>query len=112
MVLSRQHGWKRFNASVNVAHAFLDKHLNFNFTAKYMFEKDRYAKVGDAIGNALSMDPTQPVYGNGEDYKYVGGYFQYLQNKSDQISDPDWKKMAASQVTQNPVAVLDNYRSV
>ena len=59
--------------------------------------------------NGYGMDPTQPVYGNGEDYKYVGGYFQYLQNKSDQISDPDWKKMAASQVTQNPVAVLDNY---
>lgn len=103
---------KRFNTSVNVAPSFLDKHLNFNFTAKYMFEKDRYAKVGDAIGNALSMDPTQPVYGNGEDYKYVGGYFQYLQNKSDQISDPDWKKMAASQVTQNPVAVLDNYKCI
>lgn len=103
---------KRFNTSVNVAPSFLDKHLNFNFTAKYMFEKDRYAKVGDAIGNALSMDPTQPVYGNGEDYKYVGGYFQYLQNKSDQISDPDWKKMAASQVTQNPVAALDNYKCI
>ena len=103
---------KRFNTSVNVAPSFLDKHLNFNFTAKYMFEKDRYAKVGDAIGNALSMDPTQPVYGNGKDYKYVGGYFQYLQNKSDQISDPDWKKMAASQVTQNPVAVLDNYKCI
>lgn len=58
------------------------------------------------------MDPTQPVYGNGEDYKYVGGYFQYLQNKSDQISDPDWKKMAASQVTQNPVAALDNYKCI
>ena len=103
---------KRFNTSLNVAPSFLDKHLNFNFTAKYMFEKDRYAKVGDAIGNALSMDPTQPVYGNGEDYKYVGGYFQYLQNKSDQISDPDWKKMAASQVTQNPVAALDNYKCI
>ncbi len=44
---------KRFNTSINVAPTFLDKHLNVNFTAKYMFEKDRYAKVGDAIGGAL-----------------------------------------------------------
>ncbi len=44
---------KRFNTSVNLAPSFLDKHLNFNFTAKYMFEKDRYANFGDAIGDAL-----------------------------------------------------------
>lgn len=103
---------KRFNSSINVAPSFFDKHLNINFTAKYMFEKDRYAKYGDAIGAALTMDPTQSVYGNGDDYQFVGGYFQYLQDKSDQITDPNWKKIAATQVPQNPVAVLDNYKCI
>ncbi len=72
---------KRFNTSVNLAPSFLDKHLNFNFTAKYMFEKDRYAQAGDAIGNAFRMDPTQPVCVNGEKYDCVGGYFNYLQGQ-------------------------------
>ena len=103
---------KRFNTSVNVAPSFLDKHLNFNFTAKYMFEKDRYAKAGDAIGNALQMDPTQPVRVNDEKYDCVGGYFMYLQGASDKITDPNWKYMPASQVPQNPVSILDNYKCI
>ena len=103
---------KRFNTSINLAPSFLDKHLNFNFTAKYGFEKDRYAKVGDAIGNALQMDPTQPVRVNDEKYNTVGGYFQYLQPKNDKITDPNWANIAATQVNQNPVAVLDNYKCI
>ena len=103
---------KRFNTSVNLAPSFLDKHLNFNFTAKYGFEKDRYAQVGDAIGNALQMDPTQPVRVNDEKYNTVGGYFQYLQPKNDKITDPNWANIAATQVSQNPVAVLDNYKCI
>ena len=103
---------KRFNTSVNVAPSFLDKHLNFNFTAKYMFEKDRYADYGGAIGNALIMDPTQPVRVNDEKYDCVGGYFMYLQGKSDKITDPNWKYMPASQYPQNPVSLLDNYKCI
>ena len=103
---------KRFNTSVNLAPSFLDKHLNFNFTAKYMFEKDRYAQAGDAIFNALRMDPTQPVRVNDEKYDCVGGYFMYLQGKSDKITDPNWKNMPASQYPQNPVSLLDNYKCI
>ena len=102
---------KRFNTSINVAPTFLDKHLNVNFTAKYMFEKDRYAKVGDAIGGALTMDPTQSVYGDGDIYKFVGGYYQYMQAAKD-ISDPNWTSIAKTQVPQNPVAVLNNYKCI
>ena len=85
---------KRFNTSVNLAPSFLDKHLNVNFTAKYMFEKDRYASFGDAIGNALTMDPTQPVRVSDPMYNCVGGYFQYLDNAGNTITDPNWTKIA------------------
>ena len=103
---------KRFNTSVNLAPSFLDKHLNINFTAKYMFEKDRYAKVGDAIGGALTMDPTQPVRVDDAAYECVGGYFQYLQAKDDKVTDPSWTSIAKAQMPQNPVAVLDNYKCI
>ena len=101
---------KRFNTSVNLAPSFLDKHLNVNFTAKYMFEKDRYASFGDAIGNALTMDPTQPVRVSDPMYNCVGGYFQYLDNAGNKITDPNWTKIAKAQVPQNPVALLDNQK--
>ena len=103
---------KRFNTSINVAPTFLDKHLNVNFTAKYMFEKDRYAKVGDAIGGALTMDPTQPVRVDDAAYDCVGGYFQYLQAKDNKVTDPSWTSIAKAQMPQNPVAVLDNYKCI
>lgn len=96
---------RRFNASVNLAPSFFDKHLNFNFTAKYMYEKDRYADSG-AIGAALAMDPTRPVRVSDPEYSVVGGYYQTLVNSS--YSDPEWKKTSYSQTPQNPVAMLNN----
>ena len=52
----------RFNASVNLAPSFLDDHLNFNITAKYMAEKDRYVDSGAAIGGAFN-GPDTPCNG-------------------------------------------------
>ena len=103
---------KRFNTSVNLAPSFLDKHLNFNFTAKYMFEKNRYVDDSSAINNALKMDPTQPVYGDGDKYKFFGGYFQYAQDKSTSISDPNWMYLPAGSVPQNPVAILNQNKHI
>ena len=103
---------KRFNTSINVAPSFLDKHLNFNFTAKYMFEKNRYVDDSSAINNALKMDPTQPVYGDGDKYKFFGGYFQYAQDRSTSISDPNWMYLPAGSVPQNPVAILNQNKHI
>lgn len=95
---------RRFNASVNLAPSFLDKHLNFNITAKYMYEKNRYADQG-AVGAALAMDPTRPVRMSDPDYQFVGGYYQTLSDAS--YSDPSWKKRGANNTTNNPVSMLN-----
>ncbi|MBQ7421742.1 MAG: TonB-dependent receptor [Prevotella sp.] len=97
---------RRFNGSVNLAPSFLNNHLNFNITAKYMYEKDRYADAGGAIGAALQMDPTRPVTIEGEDARYTGGFYQSLTGKSDEISDPTWLKTTNSNAAQNPLALL------
>ena len=96
---------RRFNASVNLAPSLLNKHLNFNVTAKYMYEKDRYADSG-AIGAAIAMDPTRPVRVDDPEYSVVGGYYQTLQSAS--FNDPNWTKTSYSQTPQNPVAMLNN----
>ncbi len=96
---------RRFNASVNLAPTFLDHHLNFNITAKYMYEKNRYADSG-AIGAALAMDPTRPVRTDAPAYSVVGGYWQSLQNAD--FGDPNWTQTSYNQTPQNPVAMLRN----
>ncbi|MGN9062389.1 SusC/RagA family TonB-linked outer membrane protein [Segatella copri] len=97
----------RVNASLNLAPSLLDKHLNFNLTGKFMYEKDRYADAGGAIGAALSMNPTQPVFGEGDQYAVTGGYYQNLINKANDMTDPNWKNTTNSNAAQNPVALLN-----
>lgn len=96
---------RRFNASVNLAPSFLDDHLNFNISAKFMAEKDRYVDSGTAIGGALAMDPTRPVKDSSEPYSFLGGYWQSLVDAN--YSDPSWKYTKNPNAPQNPVAYLD-----
>ena len=102
---------RRFNASVNLAPSFLSNHLNFNITAKYMYEKDRYANAGGAIGAALSMDPTRPVYGDGDSYRFLGGWYQTLMPTTG-LPDPNWVYTSNSNAPQNPLALLKQLRMV
>ena len=98
---------KRVNTSVNVAPSFLDKHLNFNATAKFMYEKNSYADASGAVGAALSMDPTEPVYGQGDDYKYFGGYFQHFGSLDDAMKKAGWAQTINKNAPQNPLALLE-----
>ena len=95
----------RANASLNLAPSFFNDHLNLNITAKYMYEKDRYADAGGAIGSALSIDPTRPVYTNDETSRFFGGYYQPYVSAS--YSDPDWAYTNNSNAPQNPLALLE-----
>lgn len=96
--------FQRFTTSLNLAPSFFDDHLKVNLTAKYMNGKNRYAN-GDALGAALSMDPTRPVYGEGDMYNSFGGYYQNAQATSD-FADPDWRYTSNKNTAQNPVAAL------
>jgi iron complex outermembrane receptor protein len=87
-------GLERVTGALNLNPSFLDNHLTVNLNAKYMNVKNRFADYG-AIGSAVSMDPTQPVY-DADNTKY-GGYFAWKQPNGDPMT----------QVTNNPVALLD-----
>lgn len=97
---------RRTNASVNLAPTFLDKHLNFNITAKYLHEEDRYVDAGGVIGTALAIDPTRPVYDGSANGRYFAGYYQPAINAS--FSDPSWALTNNPNAPQNPVALLHN----
>jgi iron complex outermembrane receptor protein len=87
-------GLQRFTGALNLNPTFLDNHLTVSVNAKYMNVKNRFADYG-AIGAAISMDPTQPVYDPASS-KY-GGYFTWKQPNGDPMT----------QTTSNPLALLE-----
>ena len=104
--------YQRFTGSLNLSPTFLEDHLAVNFNAKYMHSATTYADEGAAIGGAVSMDPTKPVYGNvtsdADLYnKYYGGYYQY--SSAIDHDDPTWAVGPNSLAPKNPVAALYQY---
>ena len=97
---------RRTNLSMNLAPTFLDKHLNFGVTAKYMHEDNRYADSGGAIGAALSIDPTRPVYDDGIVGQHFGGFWQPTVNA--EFNNPAWTMTKNANAPQNPLALLKN----
>ena len=65
---------QRISASINVSPRFLHDHLRVDINLKGTDANSHYAADG-LVSNALSFNPTQPVYSGNNRY---GGYFQYL----------------------------------
>ena len=85
--------FQRTTLSAALNPVLLDNHLKLNINANGTFIKNRFANQG-AIGAAVQMDPTKPVYS--EDGSY-GGYYAWLGNGGG----------LNSMATSNPVALLE-----
>ncbi len=82
----------RTTAGVALNPTFFKDHLKMRLNANYSNEKNRFA---DAVeGNAISYDPTQPVYDATSIY---GGFHEYYNTANGQL---------ISQTPRNPVAQL------
>lgn len=81
----------RLSSSLNLSPKFFDDHLSFNINVKASTIKNNFSNQ-DAVGSAVSFDPTQPVYASN---KY-GGYYEWLQ--------ADGKPIDLA--TKNPVGLI------
>jgi TonB-linked SusC/RagA family outer membrane protein len=70
----KRHELTRSTFALNLSPSILDDHFTFDVNAKYSITDNFFANQ-DAIGAAVSFDPTQPVTTDSEDY---GGYFEWL----------------------------------
>lgn len=86
----------RETIAVNLNPTLFDDHLQVNLNGKLMNMDNRFANQ-DAIGGAVRMDPTQPVY----DEKGLNGYFWWNNGKGTTTID-NCNTMAQ----MNPVALL------
>lgn len=96
--------FKRYTAAVNLSPSLFDNHLNINLNLKGMYADTKYAKT-DAIGAAVMMDPTKPVYSTEDKYKNFGGYYEWTMPGTS-LNDPTWPLTYNDQATANPVAML------
>lgn len=97
--------FERYTAAFNLNPHLLNDHLSFNFNAKGMFAKNRFADK-DAMNAAVRMDPTQPVYDTTSPYAAnFGGYFAWTKDGSS-LNDPTYSKTKNALAPNNPVADL------
>jgi iron complex outermembrane receptor protein len=81
---------QRLTGSVSLNPTFFDGDLKVNVNAKGMSTNNNFGDSG-ALGSAISMDPTKPVYDN--NFDNANGYFQ-------------WSNYGANLGTPNPVEQL------
>lgn len=88
--------YERVTASLRLTPKFLDDHLKVDFNAKGTSVNKNAVDEGAALGGAISMDPTKPVY---DANSIFGGFYQQLQAPTS--LDPNAKAGAG-----NPLGVL------
>src|SRR5690606_40019672 len=86
----------RMTAAVNLSPTLLNNHLKVNINVKGTYSKNKFANL-DAIGAAVSFDPTKPVYSGNDNY---GGYYEILD--PDPTSSTGIKQLAP----RNPLSLL------
>lgn len=84
---------ERYTASVSLSPEFFSGHLKLDLNGRGNISNNRFADWS-AIGAAVSMDPTQPVYDKDSPY---GGYFAWL--------GEDRKVIQVA--TKNPLSALE-----
>lgn len=98
--------FERYTASVSLAPSFFQDHLKVNANLKGMIAKNRYAD-GNAVGSAVSFDPTQSVHSDDPYHQYYfDGFFQWNTDASS-LNDDTWKRTFNGNAPGNPVALLE-----
>ena len=100
--------YQRYTASLNLSPSFFQDHLKVNANGKFLYAKTRYANT-DAVGEALRMDPTQPVRSDDPRFANYNGYTAWTQVTDDKSPLPKdtYPTFANTNAAKNPVALLN-----
>ena len=99
--------YERYSTSLNMSPVFFDKHLKVDISLKGIYSDFNAIDTGGAIGGALNMDPTKPIYLDqtsltGDPYTRFAGYYQ------DVILNGGQYRINGS---SNPLAILKQRRA-
>lgn len=99
--LVKTNDYERFTYSLKFTPTFLQDHLKVDFNLKGIHSLKNNIDEGGALGGAINMDPTKPVYDNSQ-ANIFGGYYQDLFLNSN-------RNLINGQA--NPLALLEQQRN-
>ncbi|SET12627.1 SusC/RagA family TonB-linked outer membrane protein [Hymenobacter actinosclerus] len=98
---------KRNSGSISLSPVLLNDRLKVNVNAKGTRVDNRFIDDGQ-VGSAVLFDPTQPVFGTGDQYGLYGGYFQFLQPNGTPLGLAPGNPVASLRNTNN-VSTVDRF---
>jgi iron complex outermembrane receptor protein len=101
--LVRENDYKRFSYSLKMTPKFWNDDLKIDLNAKGTYTDKNDIDEGGAIGGAIAMDPTKPIYGSSLNNRF-GGYYQAIRLDAGSPTTPP--KYLTDGAT-NPLALLE-----
>lgn len=92
--------YKRYSYSIKMTPTVLDNHLKIDFNAKGIITDKNSIDEGGALGGAVNMDPTKPVFDPNPGNRF-GGYYQDFVSGGNALSG-QYNPVALLQQRQRP----------
>ncbi|HEX8270049.1 MAG TPA: SusC/RagA family TonB-linked outer membrane protein [Flavobacterium sp.] len=102
--LVKTNDYERFSYSLKMTPTMLDNHLRIDLNAKGIVTDKNNVDEAGAIGGAVRMDPTKPIYDNSPGNRF-GGYYQNLTPNTFTL-DGAWNPLAILEQRNRPERVL------
>jgi len=104
--LLKNNAYERLSSSFRLSPVFLDGNLNLDFNTKLFSVTKNSVDEGGALGNAISMDPTKPIYDESADNRFAP-YYQNTNVDGNQLKlDGQWNPVALLMQRSRPESVL------
>ncbi|HEX8563631.1 MAG TPA: SusC/RagA family TonB-linked outer membrane protein [Flavobacterium sp.] len=102
--LIKTNDFERFSYSFKLNPTVLDNHLRIDLNAKGIVTDKNSVDEAGALGGAVRMDPTKPIYDNSPGNRF-GGYYQNLTPNTFAL-DGAWNPLAVLEQRDRPERVL------
>ena len=104
--LLKNNDYERLSSSFRLSPVFLDGNLSVDFNTKLFSVTKNSVDEGGALGNAISMDPTKPIYDDSPNNRFAP-YYQNTNVDGNQLKlDGQWNPVALLMQRSRPESVL------
>ena len=104
--LLKNNDYERLSSSLRFSPVFLDGNLSIDFNTKLFSVTKSSVDEGGAIGNAISMDPTKPIYDDSPNNRFAP-YYQNTNVDGNQLKlDGQWNPVALLMQRSRPESVI------
>ena len=86
--------YERYSLSFKFTPKFINDHLKVDVNLKGLFSDKNAIDEGGALGGALNMDPTKPIYDNSPDNRFGGFYQNTTLDGNRLLLDGQWNPLA------------------